>query len=140
MTLPEDALGIGAGLGVVLVVAPAAGRVSLVLSVAVALTVGLGVALVVVVAVGVVVASAMACEGPSGVNKSATETTRATETVGYATTGRKRKWRAMSLFMRFTGDSLGLLIVVEKTSGGPVNRATRSPKTLSTRSVLLYLL
>jgi type IV secretory pathway TrbL component len=68
-------------------------------------SVGMGAA----VAVGVgVAASAMTGEGA---NTRAAETTRATEIVGYANAARTRTWRAMSLFLYFTGSSLCLLIV-----------------------------
>jgi len=80
-----------------------------------------------VVAVGVGGASsAMTCVVPKGFRARTTETTRAAETVGYATTALRRIRRAEPLFMRVTGISLVWLDVGGRTSGGPVDRATRS--------------
>jgi hypothetical protein len=56
-------------------------------------------------------ASAMTCDALSGFRTRAPATMRATETAGYATTARTRTGRDLSLFMRFTGGSRGLLIV-----------------------------
>jgi len=83
--------------------------------VALALAVVVGLAVVpelgAVVSIGIdEAASATTCGGPNGVKARATETTRATERAGYATTERSRIRRALSLFVRFTGNSLGLLI------------------------------
>jgi hypothetical protein len=50
--------------------------------------VSVGVGLAVVVAIGIEAADAMACEGPNELSARAIETTRATETVGYATAAR----------------------------------------------------
>jgi len=61
--------------------------------------VGLGSA--VAVARAVEVTSALTWVVPKGVNARAIETTRATVTAGYATTGRTRTWRALSLFRLF---------------------------------------
>jgi len=53
-------------------------------------------------------ARAVTCEGPNGVNASATEMARATETAGWPTTVRTRERRAASLFKHFTlGNSIG---------------------------------
>jgi hypothetical protein len=68
-----------------------------------------GVALGAVVADGVgLTSNAKACEGPKDVRARANETTSAVETAGYATTARTRTRRTMSLFLHFTGNSLGL--------------------------------
>jgi hypothetical protein len=72
-------------------------------------------AVVEVVALGVVVAAgdgvtstAKAGEGPKEARVRANETTSAVETAGYATTARTRTRRTLSLFLHFTGNSLGL--------------------------------
>jgi hypothetical protein len=100
--VPGAALGavlgaaLGDALGAVLRVGPA---------VEPGVAVGPGVGLAVVVPVGDDVAAS--AEGANGVNARAAETTSAIEKAGYATTTRARVRQAWSLFLRFTGSSLG---------------------------------
>jgi hypothetical protein len=90
------------GLGVTTVVEGAAG----------ALAVGLAVALAVVVAVGLVgVAGTVTCEAADGVTARAIEATSAAEMTGNATLACTRMRRAGPLLMRFTGNSLGWLLL-----------------------------
>jgi len=103
------AVGLGAVAVAVLVVALVAMVVGAVVVGAVGVEVGDG--LDVVVAVGVVAASAVSCEGPNEVKARAIEAARAIETAGNATTARRRMRRTGPLFMRFTGNSLGLLVL-----------------------------
>jgi hypothetical protein len=97
-----------------------------------AVAVELAVALAVVVAAGVFGASDLTGEAADGVTARAIEVTSTAEMTGSATLACSRMQRAGPLLMRFTGNSLGWLFVwqcfSERTSGGPVDRTTRSPR------------
>jgi len=95
-------VGLGAGLDVGLAVGPDVG-----------LAVAVGPAVVACVGVGGAT-SAMTGVVPRGVRARATETMRATETAGYATTALRRMRRAVTLFIWLTGSSLVWLVVGEE--------------------------